>query len=358
MGGPKMHKGFSLYLDVIRLGAAMLVLLHHYSMKSEFSGGWLWQFRGFGGAAVNVFFVLSGFVIAYVCARPGYGAAAFTADRIARIMSVALPAIVLTFALDHVGWALRPEAYDGVFIETRGPLTQAVSALLFLNESWFGHIDLGSNKPYWSLPYEVWYYAAFGLALFAPGRWRYAGPALALLVAGPWITAMFPVWLLGCGVYWFGPRVRIPSWAASCIVPATLFGGLGLGIALNATGRVWLEDAGDPVMLGVVAVGVGLNFMAAWHIGPLLLRVLGPAEHLIRLSARMTFTLYLVHLPVMFFIRSLSPWQAASWSNRLLVLFGTLVVAAGLTVLTDHFQAVLRATLREWFGRVRKPRLV
>ena len=75
MGGPKMHKGFSLYLDVVRLGAAMLVLLHHYSMKSEFSGGWLWQFRGFGGAAVIVFFVLSGLVIAYVSARPGYGAA-------------------------------------------------------------------------------------------------------------------------------------------------------------------------------------------------------------------------------------------------------------------------------------------
>ena len=69
----------------------------------------------------------------------------------------------------------------------------------------------------------------------------------------------------------------------------------------------------------------------------------------------MTFTLYLVHLPTMFFIRSLSPWPAASWSNRLLVLVGTLLVAAGLTVLTDHFQAVLRATLRDLFSRGRKP---
>ena len=65
----------------------------------------------------------------------------------------------------------------------------------------------------------------------------------------------------------------------------------------------------------------------------------------------MTFTLYLVHLPMMFFIRRLSPWPAASWSNRLFVLFGNAARRGRPHGLTDHFQAVLRATLREWFGR-------
>jgi hypothetical protein len=37
----------------VGLGAALLVVLHHFSARSEFSGGFLWQFRGFGLPAVN-----------------------------------------------------------------------------------------------------------------------------------------------------------------------------------------------------------------------------------------------------------------------------------------------------------------
>ena len=39
------------------------------------------------------------------------------------------------------------------------------------------------------------------------------------------------------------------------------------------------------------------NFAAAWHAEPLLRRLLLPVAGLVRLSARMTFTLYLTHLP-------------------------------------------------------------
>ena len=87
-----------------------------------------------------------------------------------------------------------------------------------------------------------------------------------------------------CRVYWLAPRLRLPSWAASSIVPVTLFGGIGLGIGMNAAGHVWIEDAGNPYLLAAVAVGVAANFLAAWQIGPLLLRVLGPAERVIRQS--------------------------------------------------------------------------
>src|SRR3954447_25767284 len=55
----------SLYLDVLRFTAAFAVFISHYAPGYR-SGGLFWQFAGFGRTSVLVFFVLSGFVIAYV----------------------------------------------------------------------------------------------------------------------------------------------------------------------------------------------------------------------------------------------------------------------------------------------------
>jgi peptidoglycan/LPS O-acetylase OafA/YrhL len=109
---------------------------------------------------VIVFFVLSGFVIAYITDRASYVAPQFAADRIARIASVAVPAVVLTLVLDTLGQAARPDLYATVLDRANGLPAQVGAAFLFVNESWFGSIGVGSNTPYWSLPYEVWYYVA------------------------------------------------------------------------------------------------------------------------------------------------------------------------------------------------------
>ncbi len=55
----------------------------------------------------------------------------------------------------------------------------------------------GSNLAYWSLGCEVWYYAIFGLMLFAHGRWRVVAIAVALVFVGPLTVLLFPLWLLG-----------------------------------------------------------------------------------------------------------------------------------------------------------------
>ena len=58
-----MTKALSLYLDALRFGAAFTVFLSHYG---KFNGGLFWQIQPYGVTAVIVFFVLSGFVIAWV----------------------------------------------------------------------------------------------------------------------------------------------------------------------------------------------------------------------------------------------------------------------------------------------------
>ena len=59
-----MNKQLSIYLDLLRFLAAVFVFISH---ASTFSGGWLWQIAKLGHEAVVFFFILSGFVIAFVC---------------------------------------------------------------------------------------------------------------------------------------------------------------------------------------------------------------------------------------------------------------------------------------------------
>ena len=57
---------FSLYLDIVRFIAAIAVFLDHIS-SYPFTKNLFWSPLGsYGGIAVIIFFVLSGYVIAYV----------------------------------------------------------------------------------------------------------------------------------------------------------------------------------------------------------------------------------------------------------------------------------------------------
>ena len=82
----------SVYIDFVRFGAACVVVLTH---------AWLILFPDHplpwpGNQAVIVFFVLSGLVIARAAERPGLTLSEYAVHRIARIESVAIPALVLS----------------------------------------------------------------------------------------------------------------------------------------------------------------------------------------------------------------------------------------------------------------------
>jgi peptidoglycan/LPS O-acetylase OafA/YrhL len=102
----------SLYVDIVRPAAAIVVLLSHVSFLTA---GQLDFVSSAGVQAVDVFFVLSGFVIAYVSATRERQAGIYFASRATRIYSVAVPAIVLTAALDYVGLRENAAVYEGPF---------------------------------------------------------------------------------------------------------------------------------------------------------------------------------------------------------------------------------------------------
>ena len=83
-----MNRPTSLYLDLVRPIAALVVMLSHVS-QTALTGGQMEVFAYTGTEAVDVFFVLSGFVIAHVCAtrERAIGATMRSAARPASIRS-------------------------------------------------------------------------------------------------------------------------------------------------------------------------------------------------------------------------------------------------------------------------------
>ncbi len=336
-----MNRETSLYLDAVRFLAAVAVFLDHVSVK-RLTGGFLWQMVPYGDEAVTVFFVLSGFVIAYAVDTKEGTPSTYAVNRLARIYSVALPALVVTFALDAIGRSLRPDlftmswGYDGTT-----SVQQFLAGASFVNELWTWHIRQGSNVPYWSLGYEVWYYIAFGLAFFLKGRRRFAAAAGALVIAGPAIAVMFPLWLGGAGVYHLCKRRPPTPVAGLALFVAAIAVWLGYEVMAWTHGRWLLPDMlllRRPQLLQdyLVATCFAATVIGFRGASSLLGPLLAVAARPIRWLAASTFTLYLFHVPVMQFIATLAPWGLEDARTRLLLIVATPAIIFLIAPLTER----------------------
>lgn len=334
-----MNRGFSLYLDLLRFGAAVAVAVTHLAY-TELSGGQLAAWRLVGNDAVMVFFVLSGLVIAHVATTKETALRDYAASRLARLWSVAVPALAITLALDLWGKSVNPAAYAEWWFQGDQPVLRLAAAASFTNELWFASIRPFSNGPYWSLGYEFWFYAIFaGLAYFR-GRKRIALAGGMAVVAGPKIMLLFPVWWLGVWAY---DRIRRapPSPAAGWVLFA---GSVAAYALLRWYGVPTQLLAATADMLGQDFVNERLRFsnefLASHLIGPLVVanfigahalagqleRMLAPAARLIRWAAQSTFALYLLHYPLLRFIGATVPYDRLSAVHVALVLAGVIAV--------------------------------
>ena len=147
-----MHRNLSIYLDLVRFLAALMVFVVHANYE-RFTGGIpvLWHFKDLGNDAVMVFFVLSGFVIAYVADQKERTIEEYAASRFARLYSVVVPALILTMLLDAAGSVLEPSLYSGRWYEYDDTLRRILASLSFTNELWFSYTRPFSNGPVWPL---------------------------------------------------------------------------------------------------------------------------------------------------------------------------------------------------------------
>ncbi len=304
-----MGKTFSIYLDLVRFIAACLVYVYHSNQRLLATDPL--PLTGYGHSSVIVFFVLSGFVIAYITDTKERQWTSYAASRISRIYSVALPAVFLTIALDGVGRHYLPALYTYPFDNF---LLRTVSSLLLLNETWFVSVTSFSNVPYWSICYEMWYYVAFAMWVFLPRRAACMAVAALALALGPKVVLLAPIWMLGVLLYRW-QRLQTMSQALGwCLVLVSCVGLVAFHRAdttevvaaqfKNLVGDYWYTQLtfskffSSDYVLGTL---VFLNFAGMRRVsdslGPLLLRL----ERPIRFLAGYTLSLYLLHQPLFLF---------------------------------------------------------
>jgi peptidoglycan/LPS O-acetylase OafA/YrhL len=306
-----MKKEFSIYLDALRFVSSALVLLQHAS-DPRFNRARL-PLSNLGHYAIVVFLVLSGYVIAFVTDTKERTAAAYLSSRASRIYSVALPVVLLTPLLDLAGESLAPALYAGNTTHSM-PLLRAATSLTFLNEVWTVSITSFSNVPYWSLCYEVWYYVAFAAFTYLRGRARVAALAAIALLLGPQIVLLSPVWITGVALYrWRSPARWPPAlgWALA-VVSLWL---LAAFVYLDTKERVMDEltkllaaRPHDVLSFSecfpadyALALILAMNFLGVRQIAPALRGLLLPLEGPVRWAAGFSFSLYLLHQPLLLF---------------------------------------------------------
>ena len=340
-----MTNELSLYLDALRFGAAFAVFVSHFS-TGRISGGLFWQFDG-GRTAVLVFFVLSGFVIAWVSETRERTLEEYGLSRVARLYSVIIPAFLLTAALDSVGKAIDPRLYGPEWGHSMAhPMIDYALSAVFLGESWTIRVLPGFNVPYWSLNYEAWYYVLFAAAIFLRGRPRIAAVIVAALLAGPRILFLLPVWLMGVAAWRL--RAELPLRLGRSLVIVCLAG----FIALEAFGGErlfghpssrWLPpdfSAYDFVLGALVALFI---------IGLANVQLPMPRarfERLVRGLAGTSFGLYLLHYPLLNFFGTVVPGPLDGALHRILVFGLALGGALGLASLMEPRKGALKGQLR------------
>jgi len=356
-----MNKGFSLYLDALRIAAALLVVLSHLAYP-RFSGDSLSALRewDFGRDAVIIFFVLSGLVIAYVAERDGSWAR-FAFNRATRLYSVLVPTLILTLLLDKAGQAMSPAAYDGWWYADMPTWQFLASGLSFSNDWIFGHVRLGTNGPLWSLSYEAAYYLLFGIAFFAKGTQRLLLILLVVCLVGPRVLLLMPAWL--CGVYaWRLIKQGTANLSTPTAMLLLLVGPVFYAASFTVGLPVFLTQLGEYLIL-VSGTGVELWFSSSflWNtlIAALFALHLVGAAHLLRSAdfagigkairwmAGASFTIYVLHYPLLQFIHVLLPPNMA---GRPLV---HLALALTLCLLVAQIAERRLADVRGLFGKRR-----
>ena len=103
---------------------------------------------------------------------------------------------------------------------------------MFLCQSWSMHCAPYLDEPYWSLAYEVAYYAIFGAFVYAAGPLRWLLVGALCLMAGPKILILMPCWLARVAAYRLKDLAVHPLalWLAAFIVPSLLVLILAFGL--------------------------------------------------------------------------------------------------------------------------------
>jgi peptidoglycan/LPS O-acetylase OafA/YrhL len=242
-------------IDGLRgIAALSVVMLHYYHFFYRFPSNQLdprwWQmepgfhflqlFYVYGLYAVNIFWMISGFVFAHVYCGSAATTRAFVVNRLARLYPLHLLTLVVLaglqiYAVAKLGfWLIYGHNDLWHFVLHLG-----------LASNWGFDREAAFNAPIWSVSVEIVVYALF----WAVHRWLHrigAWAAFAIMaVAGALLVAGSDNMIVACTYYYFGGSALALLWRKlngrdAIIVPLSL---MLIGVVGLANGNAMLEKA-------------------------------------------------------------------------------------------------------------------
>lgn len=326
----------SLFLDAIRLCAALVVAIFHaYGMWSPVEGDVATPLHNLAHAAVVIFFALSGYVIAYTTSVNNRGKVQYIEARLSRLYSIVIPALLITALAEIIVSYANPELHAEYSRGASWP--RYLLSASFMNEVWFISGAPPMNTPLWSLGYEFWYYVIFGLWFFRTTGWKSALPlVIACVIAGPKVLIMMPIWIAGYAAY----RLPKPSLSA-----ATSWGLLGIAALVTSLSVVYFPIL--PNKIGAPPLFFSGQFLTDWVNGLLFATALWflplstqavPSKKWVgwfRKIADLTFPIYVLHNPLLILSQVVFGYEKYNDAQMWKVIIVVLITAALLGLLLE-----------------------
>ena len=183
---------------------------------------------------------------------------------------------------------------------------------------------------FWSLCYEVWYYAIFAGFYYPKSRLSKCGWGFAIAtLAGPKILLFMPCWLLGALLYWKRDAIKLGTVKAyglfgTSALSYLTFYWFDVSIKLREEIRGVAPDfvrgiSASNQFLGdaILACIVGANFAAVAALSSVISSRLPGSSPSVNRAAAFTLSLYLYHYPVMLTLQHSKYLAFSVWLGQL-----------------------------------------
>jgi peptidoglycan/LPS O-acetylase OafA/YrhL len=325
-------------LDAIRGIAAFVVLLHHawlvlptaFTEQVRLSTALasvpyalcyvFYKLLTQGGAAVIVFFVLSGFVLTHSLQRRRSSYPGFVVKRVFRIYPAFLCAVLLSYALHAAIGAREVPGINAVFNADARNTSLSVAALA-------GHLamtglsdHLRLDVPIWSLVHEMRVSLVFPVLVAAVARWRWRALLAALAVSAG--SAALVAATSGAVPRGFTEPDVLSSWLTTAYFGVFFVLGTLLALERQAV-AAWIARRHAAALAAIVLLavlclvrgigrGTGTDLVLAdygYGLGAVALIAVAVASRRarrglalppLRWLGRVSYSLYLVHVPVIY----------------------------------------------------------
>jgi peptidoglycan/LPS O-acetylase OafA/YrhL len=378
------------HLDMVRGLAAVAVLVYHVryrffldfgdvTERGPLAGAW-YVLTAFGHDAVMVFFVVSGFLVGSAtirdCRSGQWSWRDYLTARCVRLYVVLVPGLLVTMLWDWIGlrWFGQSAIYTGATQWYRHDYFDVAArtgvGTLLANAAFLQGIfspTFGSNDALWSLAFEFWYYVAFPLlAIGVLSRLALTTRLLYLLASavvlygiGGTMTSYFPIWLLGAGIGMLPSSAAFTRYPRRWAVVAGAVFAMWLFLSHTSTLRIavghslWALDSCTGVVFGIWLYTFLHDRRASDS---------GTYGRVARRLANSSYTLYVVHLPLLILLRAWlvpdAPWTPTPRTIGMgcVIASVALVYAFIVASQTEAKTPTIRRSVVALLRRVRAPR--